>query len=65
MKIYLTEITVNGETFPGPSIMALDIIAATLVAKEIKDGLVVVGELTNLFDMEGYFESVDNEVTIH
>ena len=65
MKIYLTEITVDGETFSGPSIMALDIIDATLVAKEIKDGLVVVGELTDLFDVEGYFESVDNEVTIH
>ena len=65
MKIYLTEITVDGETFSGPSIMALDIIDATIVAKEIKDGLVVVGELTDLFDMESYFESVDNEVTIH
>ena len=46
MKIYLTEVTMNGQAFAGPNIVALDLETANLAAEE--NGLTLTGELDSI-----------------
>ena len=66
MKIFLTEIEMNGSRFPGPNIVAVSWEVAEQAA--VDNNLILVGELDNiLVDSTGSYSYQDlpQERTIH
>lgn len=61
MKIFLTEMTKDGEVFPGPNIIAQD----SKQAKEVADynGLILLGEFKEIFFKNELMSYIDEDIT--
>jgi len=66
MKIFLTEMTKDGEVFPGPNIIALDLTEAKAAAES--NGLTLVGEFKEILiqnDLMSYFDEKLTDKILH
>ncbi len=66
MKIYLTEVTMDGQAFAGPNIMALDFETANRAAED--NGLTLIGELDTIIvnDKNSYtYTELPLDATVH
>ena len=66
MKIFLTEMTKDGITHPGPNIIAEDLSQAKAAAES--NNLIIVGEFKEIFTKDNlmtYFDEKLSNKTLH
>ena len=61
MKIFLTEMSKDGEVFPGPNIVAISLKEAEAAARS--NGLTVVGEFKEILIQDELMSYFDEKLT--